>query len=229
MLSAFDGWTLDWNAVLGAGFRSVPKGWRSVFRECPVEDLARISREGMKPTPEEARHPELSREMKLLDRCRPARLVRQGISRSAAISGVPALANTGQALGGDRVVLEMKVDPARCYVGDADFLLNFLPFVGTDRETLERYRGLFRQYWKSVIPMEEFRSGYVRVETAGAPHWIAKKGVTAGQPRTFFAPEVLVMVSVIPKRHLRIVRWALSEGGEDTDLWEDPEEVWGES
>ncbi len=207
----FDGAFLDWNALLGSGFDDAPRRWVSVFRECALDELVRVARDGMAVPPPELRPMEIRREMETLDRFRPPAVIRRGISRLGAIYASPTAEDAPRLpFRKERIVLEMKIDPARGWVGDMDFITCLIPFIGAQPQGLERFQGAFRKYWESVIPFETFRRHYDKVRTADGCHWLVKSRAPKGLPRTFFLPEILVMTPVISQRHIRVVSHELT-------------------
>jgi len=204
---AFDGEFMDWDCVLGSGFERAPKDWVSVFRECSIEELVRIARDGLVVPAPELRPAEIRQEMEILDRYRPAHLARQGVSRLRATYAVPAADDAPRLpFRQERIILEMKVDPAESYVGDMDFITCLIPFIGVHRYGLDRFQGAFRKYWDSVMPLSHFLHRYVRLEAGPVCQWVPKGRVTGRMPRNFFSPEIMVMTPVIGQRHIRIVR-----------------------
>jgi hypothetical protein len=228
-LNAFDGWTLDWNTVFGLGFESAPEHWVTVYRECSMDELARIAREGLRVPKIDQRHPDNRQEMELLDRFRPERLIKSGISRLKAIYAVPTLITPRFAYRRERAILEMKVDAACGYVGDMDFITALIPFINARGRSVEQYHGAFRRYWDSVIPLEIFYRSYRQTENEDGTHWTRQPGASLRLPHTYFSPEIMLMTPIISKQHVRIIRW--EPGAEEVNLrewWNDPEEVWGE-
>ncbi len=202
----FDGAFLDWNALLGSGFDEAPRGWVSVFRVCSLEELVRIAREGMAVPPPDLRPAEIRREMETLDRFRPPAVVRRGISRLGAIYASPTAEDAPRLpFRKERIILEMKVDPAQGWVGDMDFITCLIPFIGAQPQGLDRFQGAFHKYWESVIPFADFRRHYEKVSTADGFHWLAKGRTPLNRPRSFFLPEILVMTPLISQRHIRVV------------------------
>ncbi|MFC1639059.1 hypothetical protein ACFL26_02195 [Patescibacteria group bacterium] len=228
-LHAFDGWTLDWNAVFGLGFDTAPKDWVTVYRECSLDELARVAREGLTVPSAEMRHPDTRQESEFLDRFRPQHIVKNGISRLKAIYAVPTPDTPRLHFRRERAVIEMKVDPSAGFVGDMDFVTALIPFLGTRGSGAERYHGAFRRYWESVIPLKSFYRHYGQIETDDGLHWVKRRGAPARLPRSFFSPEIMLMTPVVSKQHLRIIRW--EPGSEEhavREWWNDSEEVWGE-
>jgi hypothetical protein len=204
---AFNGIALNWERVFGAGFGDAPKHWVSVYRESSLDELLRIARDGLSVPPPELRLPEMRDEMELLDRFRPAHLIDDGISRLSAIYATPTTETPKLPFRKEHIVLEMKVDPSECVVGDMDFVTCLIPFIGVrGRGSLEKYRGAFKKYWESVIPLKEFRRSYRLMETADGDHWIRKPGASKKLPGTYFDPEVLIMTPRISQRVIRIVQ-----------------------
>jgi len=228
-LHAFDGWTLDWNAVFGLGFDSAPADWVTVYRECSMDELARIAREGLTVPSADMRHPDTRREMELLDRFRPRHIMDKGISRLRAIYAVPTPETPGLPFKRERAILEMKVDSRQGFVGDMDFITALIPFIGVRGRGVEQYHGAFRRYWESVIPLSRFYRNYAKVETDDGAHWVRKGRASDRLPRTFFSPEIMLMTPVISKQHVRIIRWEPeAEDNGIREWWNDGEEVWGE-
>lgn len=209
-LHAFDGRTLDWSAALGAGFAAAPKRLVSVYREASRDELLRITREGLTATPPEARHPEIRQEMELLDRHRPERFVKKGVSRMNAIGAVPTAETPRLPFRKEFFILEMKIEPTEAYVGDMDVVNVMIPYMGgfsgATGASLDRYRGAFAKYWESVIPFAAFRKHYRRVETGDGAHWLRSRTAPKALPRSYVSPEVLVTSPVVSQRHVRIVR-----------------------
>jgi hypothetical protein len=205
-MHAFDGRTLDMSVVFGAGFAGAPKGHVSVYRESSREELLRIARDGLTVPSPEVRHPEMRQEMELLDRYRPAHMVKKGVSRLGAIYAVPTPETPRLPFRKEYFVLEMLVDPTDSFVGDMDFITCLIPFIGATKQGLEKYRGAFQRYWESVIPLKDFLKHYRRVETGDGDHWVAKKEAPKGMPRTYFSAEILVMSQMISQRHMRVVK-----------------------
>ena len=205
-LHAFDGRTLNWDAVLGAGFTSAPKHFVSVYRESSRDELLRIGREGLSVPPPEIRHPEMRQEMELLDRHRPKTVVDRGISRLGAIYAVPTPETPRLPFRKEYFVLEMKVDPEESFIGDMDFVTCLIPFIGAHRSSLDKYKGAFTKYWDSVISLKDFFKQYRRIETGDGGHWIARPSAPKRFQKTYFAPEVMVMAPIVSHRHIRIVR-----------------------
>ncbi|MFH2063491.1 MAG: hypothetical protein ABIJ46_05085 [bacterium] len=228
-LHAFDGWTLDWNAVFGLGFDSAPEGWSTVYRECSIDELARMAREGLTVPAAELRHPDNRREMELLDRFRPDRMVEQGISRLRAIYATPSPETPRLPYKPERAILEMKVDPACGFVGDMDFISALIPFISAHGDRVEQYYGAFRRYWDGVIPFVDFLRSYSQADSDGTNYWVRQPDAPENLPLTFFSPEIMLMTPVISKQHVRIVRWEPSQ--EDSgyrEWWNDTDEIWGE-
>jgi hypothetical protein len=209
---AFDGLSLDWTAVFGAGFRDAPPGWVSVFRECSLDEIGTIARIGLSAPSPETRHPELRQEMELLDGFRPPHIVASGISRLAAVYATPTSDTPQLPFRKERVIIEMRVDPDASYVGDMDFITALIPFIGARKHGLENYHGAFRKYWETVIPLRRFKRYYAPAESAAGRHWFRKPSAPESLPRMYFSPEIMVMTPSIGSRHIRIVRHECAEG-----------------
>lgn len=211
-LYALEGSALDWGRLLGSGFTAAPEGWVSVYRECSLEEIVRIAREGLSAPPPETRPPDFREEIELLDSCRTPKMVKAGISRTRAITAAPSLESARARGGRGRIALEVKVDPTECFVGDADFIVAMMPTIGVQRYGMEKYRGSFRRYWESIISLADFLKWYRRVETFAGSQWFPRHAAPPKQPGMYFAPEVLVMTPVVSRAHVRIVR------GDVTDI-----------
>lgn len=203
---AFDGRTVDWNRVFGMRFNDAPKGWVTVYRECAVEDLIRIAREGLSGPDPDMRYPEARQELELLDQNRPTRFVEKGVSRIGAIGAVLSPEDASGWQFRRSVMLEMKIDPKYAIVCDCDRLDQPSTVAPSRRAREERYKAAFRDYWESAVPLTSFLRHYSKVETAEDTHWIAARRTPTRLPRTFFAPEVLVTQPAISSQHIRIMR-----------------------
>ena len=207
LTSAFAGLSAGQCALLGSGFDAASPAWVSVYRECSLDELAQIAREGLAPTPPELRPAEVRREMEILDRFRPARVIESGVSRLRAIYAAPTPEDTPRLpFRRDRIILEMTIDPAGSRVGDMNFITGLIPFLGVERGGLERFHGAFRRYWDGILPLSVFLDSYERNGDGQAGRWTVRDNAPVGLPRDFFAPEILVMTPVIDQRHIRIVR-----------------------
>lgn len=215
LFHAFDGIGLDWASILGGGFSTAPRSWVSVFREVSLEELVRIAKEGLSVPPPEMRPAEFRQEMEVLDQFRPPHIVKRGVSRLRAIYAAPTPDDAPQLpFRNERIMLEMKIDPARAYVGDMDFITCLIPFIGAQRYGLDKYHGAFKKYWDSVIPFKDFRRHYLRMDTGIGHQWVCGPGAPGGLPKNFFAPEILVMTPSVSQRHIRILQDEPAEGRE---------------
>ncbi len=193
-------------AALGRDFHAAPPHWVSVFRECSPEELERIAAEGLRVPPPVMRPAEIRREMETLDKFRPPIAERLGISRLRAIYAAPTAADAPSLpFRKERVVLELKVDPAAGYVGDMDFITCLIPFIGAHRFDLEQYSGAFQKYWDNIITLADFLGHYERAASGQVRPWVVRAGARPGLPRNFFAPEILLMTPVISRDHIRVV------------------------
>ncbi len=208
---AYDGASIDWSVMLGTGLADVPKHYVSVYRECSLDEIVRIVREGLSVPPAETRHPDMRAEMELLDRHRPKRLIDKGVSRLGAVYAVPTTETPRFPFRNERYVLELKVDPEESFVGDMDFISCLIPFIGANQTGLDRYRGAFQKYWEGVVSLKDFNAHYRRIDTPEGTHWMAKSTAPAKLPKTFFTPEVMIMTPIISPRHVRVVRREVTE------------------
>ncbi|MEK9151841.1 MAG: hypothetical protein AAB692_00585 [Patescibacteria group bacterium] len=206
LIPTFTGTSIDWNGVFGAAVSTVPKTWVSVFREVAIDELIRIAAGGLRAVPPALLVPEIREEMELLDRFRPPALARAGVGRAGAIYATPTPELTRTPYRRERFVLEIKIDPATAFVGDADFVTCLVPFMGVYRNGLERHQEAFRKYWQSVIPLTDFFKYYERIEAVEGYRWVARMGAPRRYPRVFFIPEVLVMSPAISARHISIMK-----------------------
>ena len=227
LLRADDGATIDWGAMLGTGLSDVPPHYVSVYRECSLDELVRIVREGLSVPPAETRHPDMRAEMELLDRYRPQRVIDRGVSRLGAVYAVPTPETPKFPFRKERYVLEIKVAPDEAFVGDMDFITCLIPFIGANQTGLDRYRGAFKKYWESVVSLKEFMAHYRKVETADGDHWMAKVKAPKKLPKTFFAPEIMIMTPIISPRHVRVVRREiLQDDGREYEYPVEPGMTW---
>ncbi|MFA6604326.1 MAG: hypothetical protein WCT10_05875 [Patescibacteria group bacterium] len=205
-LHAFDGCGIDWSVLLGSDIPAAPEHWVSLYRECSLEELARIAREGLAAPVAELRPSEMRREMEILDRFRPERLVEHGVSRLGAIFAAPSPENVPSLpFRAERMILEIKTDPASCFVGDMDFITGLIPFLGAYPADVGRFQGAFSKYWDSVMPLADFLGHYVKVRQGGSCPWVATAGAGEGRPKVFFSPEILIMKPIISQKHLRVI------------------------
>jgi len=202
----FDGRFLDWDSMFGAGFREAPKHWKSVYRPCTIEELMRVAREGLTVPSPNLRPADHRTELETLDRFRPAAVARSGLSRLHTIDASPTPDISKFPFRRDEVVLEMKVDPSECFVGDIDYIAGIAPFVDARRRRLEKFSGAFRKYWESMIPLRDFCRYYRKIDTADGTHWILSPRAPRGLPESIFLPEVLIMNQRISPRHVRVVK-----------------------
>jgi hypothetical protein len=232
-LHAFDGWTLDWNSVLGLGFETAPENWVTVYRECSIDELARVARDGLRVPSADRRHPDNRQEMELLDRFRPNHITEKGISRLKAIYAVPTPMTPRFGYKRERAILEMKVDPADGYVGDMDFITALIPFINVRGRGVEQYHGAFRRYWDSIIPLTVFYRNYQQLnkkDEVSDPYWFKKRGASIRLPKTYFSPEILLMTPIISKQYVRIIRWEPEiEDLTTRQWWNNSEENWEEA
>lgn len=204
---------VNWDAVFGAGFESAPKDWTTVYREVTVEEMVRIAKQGLRPHPPELWLPEIHEEMRLLDGYRPREILSKGISRASAIYAAPVPDMAASNRRGDHVIIEMKVDPAECYVGDVDLVTCLIPFMGVHRYGLQRHPDSFKKYWDGLISLDDFLDHYDRIEAVEGYRWVARSDSSRKLPKSFYVPEVLVMTPVVSQRHIRIHR--RPKGAED--------------
>ena len=210
---AYDGATIDWSVLLGTGLADVPEHYVSVYRECSIDEVMRIVREGLSVPPAETRHPDMRAEMELLDRHRPKRLIERGISRLGAVYATPTDETPRFPFRRERYILELKIDPEEAFVGDMDFITTLIPFIGANQTGLGRYRGAFQKYWESIVSLKDFRTHYRRVDLPEGAHWLAKSTAPAKVPKTFFTPEVMIMTPIVSQRHIRVVRREVTGDG----------------
>lgn len=201
---AFNGMTLNWDAMLGSGFADAPQHWVSVYRECSLEELLRIAREGVSTPSPDSRHPDLRAELELLDRCRPAHVAKRGISRLLAISASPTPPQPRSQHRREHIIVEMRIDPEACFVGDVDVISCVLPFIDTHRHGLARCKDAFTQYWKGMMPLREFLDAYSPLETPEGTHWMLRARTRRAMQPSFFMPEVLVMLPRVSPQYVRI-------------------------
>ena len=198
--------TKELQSAFGRDFEAAPAHWVSVFRECSPEELGRAAVEGLVVPEPVMRPPQIRREMETLDRFRPALAERLGVSRLRAIYAAPTAEDAPSLpFRNERVVLELKVDPAVGFVGDMDFITCLIPFIDVHRTDLERFHGAFQKYWDSIITLTDFLGHYRRIDTGTARQWVVSDGSRPGLPRVYYAPEILLMTPVVSRHHIRVV------------------------
>lgn len=197
---------IELQSALGRDFEAVPPHWVSVFRECSPDELERVAVEGLVVPPPELRPAEIRREMETLDRFRPALAERLGISRLRAIYAAPTAEDAPSLpFRRERIILEIKTDPALGFVGDMDFVTCLIPFIDAHRSDLDRFHGAFQKYWDSVITLTDFLYHYERTGTGPGRQWVVRDGSRPGLPRVYYAPEILLMTPAVSRHHLRVV------------------------
>lgn len=205
--------------MLGTGLVDVPAHFVPVYRECSLEELVRIVREGLCVPPAETRHPDMRAEMDLLDRYRPQRVIDRGVSRLNAVYASPTERTPRFPFRKERYVLEVMVDPEEAFVGDMDFISLLLPFIGANQTGLDRYAAAFRKYWDSVVSLSDFRKHYREAQGAENGYWTIKAKAPKKLPRAVFNPEVMIMTPIVSPRHVRVLRReVLHDDGFDYDI-----------
>ena len=197
----------SWASALGAEFDSVPENWVSVWRECSPEELERAARLGLSVPLPEMRPPEFRQEMELLDSFRPESVIQKGISRLNSIYASPSPADVPELPHRqERIVVEMAIDPKEAYVGDMNFIICLIPFIGASRVGMDRFHGAFRKYWESVMPLNDFLQQYERVERQDAHGWVIREATDDPIHEIFFSPEVMVLTPTISEKHIRLLK-----------------------
>ncbi|MBP9822225.1 MAG: hypothetical protein KBC81_02135 [Candidatus Pacebacteria bacterium] len=118
-------------------------------------------------------------------------------------------------------VLEMKVDPDKCYVGDMYFITLIMEDMRyfTEQEAVERNG---KEYWKNLITLKDFLTWYRKPEWAengndienadqfkdgediNTMDYCLLKGAPDGLPKGIREPEILIPQD-IPQVHIRLV------------------------
>ena len=191
----------------GNGFDSVPPDWVSVWRECSPEELTKAAKGGLSIPLPEMRPPEFREEMELLDSFRPESIIQKGVSRLNSIfaspspKDVPRLSHRQE-----RIVVEMVIDPREAYVGDMNFITALIPFIRASRVGMDRFRGAFRKYWETIIPLSNFLKHYERIDNPEAHGWVIREVTKEPVPEIFFSPEIMILTSKISEKHIRLVK-----------------------
>jgi len=118
----------------------------------------------------------------------------------------------------DGEILELKVDPARCFVGDLTEVTDM--FQSMDRRWYET--GDAKTYWEGLITLADFLKWYKKAEYAedgdsikevdsfrdGDQVWPGRycpiAGAPDGMPYSIMQPEILVP-DAVPQEHIRLV------------------------
>src|SRR3989338_8755916 len=204
-LHAFDGLTMNWDAVFGAGFRDAPRGWVTVFRPCAVEEMLMIAREGLAVPAPDLRPCEVRLAPGTSDRFRPLRLSRQGWSRLRSLEASLTPDVRQFPYRRDEAVIEILVNPADGVVCDMDSIAGLGPFADR-QERRNKFSGAFRRYWESAVPLKTFLKFYSKIETPEGAHWLKGRRAPRLLPESFFLPEVLVTTPRISPRHVRLAQ-----------------------
>lgn len=126
-------------------------------------------------------------------------------------------------------VVEIKVDPQKCYVGDLEYITRILEDMHRGRSESEAAQQQAEEYWKNVITLEDFLRWYRKPEWAedgnsikdadqyrdGEPLWTGEfypiKGAPENSPRLIHQPEILIPED-IPQGHIKLVRFPSQVG-----------------
>ncbi|MHB8831241.1 MAG: hypothetical protein ACYC44_03960 [Patescibacteria group bacterium] len=111
-------------------------------------------------------------------------------------------------------VLEMKVDPQKCYVGDLENITDVASLMFQagrygEEELMDRAKDEAKEYWTNLVSLEDFLKWYQRPERNSAGDildnsFFVLKGAPAHLVKHFNTPEILVPGD-IPQEHIRVL------------------------
>ena len=120
-------------------------------------------------------------------------------------------------------VIEMKVDPQKCYVGDLEYITRIMDDMYRGWSESEATQHQAEEYWKNIITLEDFLRWYKKPEWTedgneikdadeyrdGEPLTTSEfypiKGAPKNFPRKIHQPEILIPEDV-PQDHIRLVK-----------------------
>ncbi|MFA5188133.1 MAG: hypothetical protein WC460_02090 [Patescibacteria group bacterium] len=119
-------------------------------------------------------------------------------------------------------VLEIKVDPEKCYVGDLEYIVRIQDLMdrGWTREDAGEEQAKY--YWQKLITLKDFLKWYREPEWAednnniknaedfkeeiySASDYHLLKGAPDNLPETIYHPEILIPAD-IPQKHIKLVQ-----------------------
>ena len=119
-------------------------------------------------------------------------------------------------------VLEMKVDPQNCYVGDLEEITRIEDLIRRDWTREEATKNQAHYYWQKIVSLIDFLKWYKKPEWAEDGNNIKDaesfkeeiystsdfhllKGAPDNLPETIYLPEILIPEN-IPQKHIKLVR-----------------------
>jgi len=120
-------------------------------------------------------------------------------------------------------IIELKVDPQKCYVGDLEYITLIMEDVNRGRTENEAVKQQAEEYWKNLIILEEFLRWYKKPEWAedgnsiknadeyrdgepmGTSEFYPIKGAPDNFPRRIHQPEILILEN-IPQDHIKLIK-----------------------
>lgn len=120
-------------------------------------------------------------------------------------------------------VIEMKVDPQKCYVGDLEYITRIMDDMHRDRSESEATQRQAEEYWGNLITLEDFLRWYRKPEWAedgnsikdaeeykggeplGTSEFCPIKGAPDNFPWRIYQPEILIPEN-ISQDHIRLVK-----------------------
>lgn len=120
-------------------------------------------------------------------------------------------------------IIEMRVDPQKCYVGDLEYITRIMDDMYRGRSESEATQGQAEEYWKNLVTLEDFLKWYRKPEWAedgdsikdadeykdgeplGTSEFYPIKGVPDNFPWRIHQPEILIPED-ISQDHIRLVK-----------------------
>lgn len=224
ILESFDGTNIIWERIFGTEFDRAPKHFVSVFRECSNSELTQAAQSGLHAHMADVRLPIFRTEMELLDRFRPPHLLESGVGRSAALFATPQRHSRIFSSFSDKFVVEMKVDPQDCYVGDMDFINRVTAYIHSHPiRTYENFKHAFEKYWSEVIGLADFKKHFKKVKVGDVDEWQRKAAASNNLPEFIVAPEVLIMTPVVDKKYIKILEREMEHVCEADSVYDEDE------
>lgn len=120
-------------------------------------------------------------------------------------------------------VIEIKVDPQKCYVGDLEYITRIMENMHRGNSENEAAQQQAEEYWRNLITLEDFLRWYRKPEWAedgnsikdaeeyedgeplGTSEFYRIKGTPDNFPWRIYQPEILIPED-IPQEHIRLVK-----------------------
>jgi len=215
-----------------------PANFVSVFHETKEEFIESIDKGGLKLDTETKNigdSDEMVLRNRLIDKYRPKKLQQFGVSRQN-IYAYPYLEH-GHGLGGAAnkfakdhrrfqreqpgEILELKVDPAKCYIGRMEYITNIHADIAQgllpEEEAIEFWA---KEYWDQIITLQDFLKWYKKPEFDEEGEPINPQDYKVEPVRDIFyllkdapeelaqqieIPEILIPED-IPQKHIKVVK-----------------------